>query len=83
MSFTTRSGKFDYSGFVKSISINCEIGESISPRCTRETFELGNSDPVDVASKKLRFAFDRILGNSASFKRKRAEAGGYEYLKVN
>ncbi|GGB53002.1 hypothetical protein GCM10011607_11880 [Shewanella inventionis] len=82
MAFITRTGKFDYNEFVKSLAMKCESGQVLSPRCSRETFMHGNPDKADVAMKKLRFAFETIIANRVDFKRKRSDAGGYEYLKL-
>tara|TARA_R110002033_G_scaffold135713_6_gene175485 strand:- start:33503 stop:33751 length:249 start_codon:yes stop_codon:yes gene_type:complete len=82
MSFTNRSGKFDYAAFVGSLADNCNPGDILSPRCSRETYNHGNQDNLDTANKKLRFAFETRLANRSEFKRKRSDAGGYEYLRL-
>jgi len=82
MAFITRTGKFDYTQFVKSLAVRCEVGSTITPRCSRDTFLHGNPDTVDVANKKLRFAFETVLAHRSDFIRKRSAAGGYEYLRI-
>lgn len=81
--FILRSGRFDYTKFVKEISSTLKPGDTISPRCVRETRRFGNTDPVEKAEKSLRMVFDLLLGNTnKDFKRKRSPNGGYEYLRL-
>ncbi|GIU41012.1 hypothetical protein TUM3794_20390 [Shewanella colwelliana] len=77
-----RNSKFSYLEFVKKVSSTLKPGEVISPKCVRQTKCFGNSDSYDVAAKKLREAFDSMLGNSKNWKRKRSSSGGYEYLRL-
>ncbi|QIR16456.1 hypothetical protein [Shewanella aestuarii] len=81
--FIKRNGEFNYSAFIYFHADKLAIGQRLGPKSTRRTYELGNRDNYEIASKSLRSACESILANRFGFKRKRAlEGSGYEYLKI-
>ena len=83
LNFELRSGQFDYAKFTKHVSLLIEVGQSIRPCVYRETLRYGNQDSQAIADKALRESFSTQLGNRSSFRRKRCDLGGYEYIRMS